>query len=139
MGVGAAVASIGVSIVGDMIQSSAASDATDAKIAALETRKKQEEVAEKSRSIQRADNLQTVVTGNLALAGARGISPVSGSFKAIQNKDFEKFNEDENMDELNTLYKEQSLDAEERGVSAEGEAKEIAPFLKTGADIFKSL
>lgn len=134
-----AFAGIGMSILGGIVSGSATQETSEAQVQALEAQKKQEEVAELSRSVKRLDNLKTVVGSNLALAGARGISPASGSFKAIEGKSFDEFNEDENLDKLNLAYKEQFISQEEAATREEARAREVGGFFQSVESIFKFL
>lgn len=132
-------ASAGISIIGDMFGASEARKQTEQQVRQLELQKKQDQLVFEQRHIKRLDNLKTTVNSNIALAGFRGISPASGSFKAIEQKSFGDFNEDENMDSLNLKLKEQYADVQEEAARQEGQAQEVAPFFKTAADIFSSL
>lgn len=130
-------ASMGLSIIGDIFGAEEAGEQEEAQIRGLEIRKRQDQLAFEQRHLTRLDNLKTIVNTNIALAAYRGVSPASGSFKAIEQKSFGEFYEDENMDKLNEKFREQYTEAQEEAVRTETEAKEVAPFFKTTVDIFK--
>ncbi|MEE9458269.1 MAG: hypothetical protein V3V84_00735 [Candidatus Bathyarchaeia archaeon] len=133
----AAAASAGISILGDIFQASEESKKSGREVENLELSKQQDQLVFKERHLKRLDNLKTIVNSNIALAGFRGISPASGSFKAIEQKSFADFNEDENMDNLNLKFKEQYIDEQEKAIQEESFGKEVAPFFKTASDLFK--
>ena len=102
---------------------------------ALETEKRQVQLSEKERSVKRLDNLKNIIDSNLATAAFRGVNPASASFKAISRKSFDQFNEDENLDQLNTLYKEQFITQQQAAGTEEAGAKEAGGFFKAIGDI----
>ena len=92
----------------------------------LGRQKAEEKTAETKRSIDRLDKLRSITSSNAARAGASGINPGSSSFKAVNEKSFNKFDEDENADLLNlknrqeTLTEQQQLAIEQSYISAFG-------------------
>jgi hypothetical protein len=112
--------------------------AASAQNAALESRLHQEKLAETKRSIDRLDRVHQIVSNNIATAGARGISPASGSFKAINEEAYNKFDEDENADLLNLQYRTsyinqlEDVNDEESVIGAFGDIERLGTdFLKT--------
>lgn len=128
-------AGMGLSIIGDIVGAKEVAQQTEQQEKNLELRKQQDQLAFEQRHIKRLDNLKTIISSNIALAGYRGVSPVSGSFKAIEQKSFADFNEDENMDNLNSKFQEQYIDEQGKAIKEEAFGREVAPFFKTGAQL----
>lgn len=129
----------GLQIGGAFLQSEATEDVTEKTIAGLEKEKQELAQAEKERSLRRMENLNNIIGTNLTIAASRGIAPASGSFKAVTDADFHKFNEDEQMDELNTQMKQQRLEVEEEEARAKAEAQKTSGFLGAVGTIITDL
>jgi len=84
----------------------------------------QERTAEAKRSVDRLDRLNSIVSSNVASAGAHNVSPSSSTFKAINESSYNKFDMDENADLLNLKAREeyitqtQGLNTEEAYINA---------------------
>jgi hypothetical protein len=121
---------------GALFETAEAQDDASDSIANLEQEKVGLQAQEKQRSIQRIGRVQNIIGANVALAASRGIAPSSGSFKAIAAKSFSDFQEDENMDKLNTALKEQYVDQKENAIQSEADASSVGSFLGVLSDIF---
>ncbi len=86
--------------------------AEQAQIGQFRLQQTQLRIAETTRSSARIDRLQSVFGSQLAQEVARGISPASGSFKAIQQKSFNAFEDDQRADALNLSFKENALNSQ---------------------------
>lgn len=113
MGAGVGVAIAVGSAIGGIVS---ASEAAQQREEALQLRQVQERAATDRRAIQRDRQLERVISAQNAAAGARGFTPSSGSFQAIQQESFNQFAEDTDMDGLNLSFKESALETERQNV-----------------------
>ena len=96
-------------------------EAGEARADAARSRKQQEEIASRERSIQRTGQVNRVLAEQIALESARGVALSSPSFFAIQQETLNQFAEDENADALTLSFTKQALEQKSHNAELVGE------------------
>lgn len=96
----------------------------------------QERTSETKRSIDRLDNLNSIISSNVARAGATGTSPSSSSFKAVNEKSYNKFDEDENADLLNLKIRQQNITDAQQLATEESYINAFGTMTSLGSNYF---
>jgi len=92
-------------------------DATKAQQKQIDIQRQQAQIAAADKSKQQAENLNQVMSSNIAASAAKGISLASPSFKTINNAAFGKFQEDDKMNSLNLAGRMAYFDAESQSLN----------------------
>lgn len=109
-------------------------DATKAQQKQIDIQRQQAQIAAADKSKQQAENLNQVMSSNIAASAAKGISLASPSFKAINNAAFGKFQEDDKMNSLNLAGRMAYFDAESQSLNYQamyGMFGDIARYAET--------
>lgn len=96
-------------------------------------------LATTEREKARADRLQRIFGTQLAQEAARGISPASPSFKAIQQKSFNAFENDNKADALNLSFKENALSSQIDATRSAARAAEFGSIANFALSSFNQL
>jgi hypothetical protein len=83
----------------------------------FEIQRNQEKIGAADRGKQRAENINQLISSNMASTAAKGVSLASPSFKSINNAAFGKFQEDNKMDSLNLAGRLAYFDAQQDSVN----------------------
>ena len=102
----------------------------------LRERMVQEQIASGNRTIARQDQLRTIISADQVSEVARGVSLASPTFRAITQKSFSAFAEDERADALNLSFKESFLRGKMAQNTLAGDLGEASSILDVGSDLF---
>lgn len=123
---GAQAAGVVGGVLSERDQQSAQSEATASRLS-------QERLASAQRGLNRAQELNKVISTSESLAGARGAFGSSPSFAAIINKSFQAFEQDERADALNLSFREDFLKQQASASKSASEARIFGQIGSLGA------
>jgi len=128
------VATIGGALLGGQAQEQAAA----AQKRALDIREQQEQIAAKTREVQRIDKLQSVLATQRAIQGARGGSLSSPSFNAIQRSSINNFAQDQNADNLNVDFQRESEEVEKQAAGEQARFGIASEVVGVASNLFET-
>jgi len=126
---------IGASVVGQGVSLIGQQEAASEQEAAIRRQELANRVAANQQQLARNDKLRRIVSSQVARAGAMGITPDSGSFKAIQIDTFNQAAQDNEAANLNLEMKQDYLDQQEQNVENKAEFGMIGGLFNMGSFI----
>ncbi len=101
----------------------------------LKLEEKEQELAATNQTIQRQNQLQSIVSAQQASFGARGLQASSASFRAITTQSFNNFAQDQQLANLDTKLKVDDLKQQRENLKSQMELGLLKTGLKVGTDL----